>query len=479
MKGGLNVKNNRIASFSIKSGKAANTGLLGAESFYIFDGLTDGVCIINERGLIEYFNGAYERILKISDHIETGMNIFMTKNDDVLLTAFREKRCICGHLALHKGAAHVSASASPIFPDGEFKGVIAIYREEAAQDMCRKKDTVIEFNSPPVNYMNNIRAMFKDIVGESSSIMKALKIAYKAAQTSSNVLISGESGTGKGLIARAIHNNSSRAEGPYLIVNCGAIPYTLLESELFGYERGAFTGAVRRKTGKFEQADGGTLFLDEIGDMPPEMQVKILRVIQDKEFERIGGSETIRCDVRIIAATHCNLESLVEKGAFREDLYYRLNVLPIYVPSLKERREDIPMLLEHFIKRISINMNKKITGVSPEAENCMLNYDWPGNIRELENLVERVIALADRDEIDMNSLPSKISSLYRVNQHTNSSPGLINMNNSGNIATLEEYEKEIIKEALARFGSYNAAGKALGITHRTVALKARRYNIVI
>ena len=473
------MKNNRIASFSIKSGKAANTGLLGAESFYIFDGLTDGVCIINERGLIEYFNGAYERILKISDHIETGMNIFMTKNDDVLLTAFREKRCICGHLALHKGAAHVSASASPIFPDGEFKGVIAIYREEAAQDMCRKKDTVIEFNSPPVNYMNNIRAMFKDIVGESSSIMKALKIAYKAAQTSSNVLICGESGTGKGLIARAIHNNSSRAKGPYSIVNCGAIPSTLLESELFGYERGAFTGAVRRKTGKFEQADGGTLFLDEIGDMPPEMQVKILRVIQDKEFERIGGSETIRCDVRIIAATHCNLESLVEKGAFREDLYYRLNVLPIYVPSLKERREDIPMLLEHFIKRISINMNKKITGVSPEAENCMLNYDWPGNIRELENLVERVIALADRDEIDMNSLPSKISSLYRVNQHTNSSPGLINMNNSGNIATLEEYEKEIIKEALARFGSYNAAGKALGITHRTVALKARRYNIVI
>jgi len=479
MKGGLNVKNNRVASLSLKAGKAAKDGFLGAESFYIFDDHTDGVCIINERGYIEYFNGAYERILKISDRIETGINIFLTKNDDVLLTAFREKRCICGHLVLHKGAAHVSASASPIYSDGEFKGVVAIYREEAAQDICRKKDTVIEFNSPPVNYMNNIRTMFKDIVGESSSIMKALKIAYKAAQTSSNVLICGESGTGKGLIARAIHNNSSRAKGPYSIVNCGAIPSTLLESELFGYERGAFTGAVRRKTGKFEQADGGTLFLDEIGDMPPDMQVKILRVIQDKEFERIGGCDTIRCDVRIIAATHCNLEALVEKGAFREDLYYRLNVLPIYVPSLKERREDIPMLLEYFIKRISINMNKEITGVSPEAENCLLNYDWPGNIRELENLVERVIALTDGNEIDINSLPSKISSLYCVNRHTCSAPALINMNNSGNIATLEEYEKEIIKEALARFGSYNAAGKALGITHKTVALKARRYNIVI
>ena len=473
------MKNNRVASFSLKAGKAAKDGFLGAESFYIFDGLTDGVCIINERGYIEYFNGAYERILKISSHTETGMNIFLTKNDDVLLTAFREKRCICGYLSLHNGAAHVSASASPIYSDGEFKGVIAIYREEAAQDMCRKKDTVIEFNSPPVNYMSNIRDMFKDIVGESSAIMKALQIAYKAAQTSSNVLIRGESGTGKGLIARAIHNNSSRAKGPYSIVNCGAIPSTLLESELFGYERGAFTGAVRRKIGKFEQADGGTLFLDEIGDMPPDMQVKILRVIQDKELERIGGCDTIRCDVRIIAATHCNLEALVEKGTFREDLYYRLNVLPIYVPSLKERREDIPMLLEHFIKRISINMNKEIAGVSPEAENCLLNYDWPGNIRELENLVERVIALTDGNEIDINSLPSKISSLYCVNRHTCSAPALINMNNSGNIATLEEYEKEIIKEALARFGSYNAAGKALGITHKTVALKARRYNIVI
>ncbi|MDD3704761.1 MAG: sigma 54-interacting transcriptional regulator, partial [Clostridiaceae bacterium] len=380
------MKNNRIASFSLKSGKSTKIGFLDTESFYIFDSLTDGVCIINERGYIEYFNDAYERILKISSHIEAGLSIFLAKNDDVLLTAFREKRCICGHLGIPKGAVHVSASASPIFLDSEFKGIIAIYREETAKDMYRRKDTVIEFNSPTVYYMNNIRTMFKDIVGESNSIMKALKIAYKAAQTSSNVLISGESGTGKGLIARAIHNNSCRAKEPYIIVNCGAIPSTLLESELFGYEQGAFTGAVRRKIGKFEQADCGTLFLDEIGDMPPDMQVKILRVIQDKEFERIGGNDTIRCDVRIIAATHCNLEILMEKGAFREDLYYRLNVLPIYVPSLKERREDIPMLLEHFIYRISINMNKEIIGVSPEAENCLLNYDWPGNIRELENL---------------------------------------------------------------------------------------------
>jgi DNA-binding NtrC family response regulator len=182
--------------------------------------------------------------------------------------------------------------------------------------------------------------------------------------------------------------------------------------------------------------------------------------------------------VRIIAATHCNLEELVEKGAFREDLYYRLNVLPIYVPSLKERREDIPLLLEYFIKKICSSMGKSITGASSEAESCLMNYDWPGNIRELENLVERVIALTDGSEIEINSLPPRISSLYQVNAHTASSSALINMNSSGNLATLEEYEKAIIKEALERFGSFNAAGKALGITHRTVALKARRYNIV-
>lgn len=472
------MKNNGIASLNLKSGILANGDFPGAEGFYIFDCLSDGVCIINERGYIKYFNSAYERILKVSGHLEAGLNIFLTRNDDVLLTAFREKRCINGHLALPKDTAQVSVSAAPIFSADEFRGVIAIYREEAARDKSRRRENIIEFSTPPADYINGVKAMFKDIIGESSAIMKALVIAYKAAQTRSNVLITGESGTGKGLLARAIHNNSSRAKGPYSIVNCGAIPSTLLESELFGYEQGAFTGAVRRKLGKFEQANGGTLFLDEIGDMPADMQVKILRVIQDKEFERIGGNTTIKCDVRIIAATHCNLEELVEKGAFREDLYYRLNVLPIYVPSLKERREDIPMLLEYFIRKISSSMGKNITGLSPEAESCLMNYDWPGNIRELENLVERVIALTDGSEIEINSLPPKISSLYQVNSNTSSSSALINMNSLGNLATLEEYEKAIIKEALERFGSFNAAGKALGITHRTVAMKARRYNII-
>jgi len=472
------VKNNGVTNLNIKSSAAVNKDFTVFEGNYLFDNLPDGVCIINERGYIKYFNSAYERILKVSSRMEVGINIFQTGNDDIILTAFRDKRCICGNLAFHKGGCQVNATASPIFSDNEFRGVIAIYREAAAQEKHRKRETIIELNASQLYNSFDARGVFSEVVGESSSIRKVLMIAYKAAQTRSNVLITGESGTGKGLIARAIHNNSIRSKGAYSIVNCGAIPSTLLESELFGYEQGAFTGANRRKIGKFEQANGGTVFLDEIGDMPLDMQVKILRVIQDKEFERVGGNETIKCDVRIIAATHCDLEALMEKGAFREDLYYRLNVVPIYVPSLKERSEDIPMLLEHFIKEISSNMGREVKGISKEAEACLLNYDWPGNIRELENLVERVIALADGDEIEISNLPSYISSLYHINGHTDCSGALINMNNSGDIATLEEYEKEIIKQALMKYGSFNAAGKALGVTHKTVALKARRYNIV-
>ncbi len=472
------VKNNGVTNLNIKSSIPANRDFSGFESYYLFDNLPDGVCILNERGYIKYFNSTYERILKVSNHLEVGASIFMTKSDDVILTAFGKKKSIHGNLAFQKGSSQVSVTASPIFSDNEFKGVIAIYREDVTPKKHRKRDTIIEFNLSPFNNDFDVKGMFSEVVGESSSIKKVLMIAYKAAQTRSNVLIMGESGTGKGLIAKAIHNNSSRAKGPYSIVNCGAIPSALLESELFGYEQGAFTGANRRKIGKFEQANGGTIFLDEIGDMPVDMQVKILRVIQDKEFERVGGNETIKCDVRIIAATHCDLEALMEKGTFREDLYYRLNVVPIYVPSLRERNDDIPMLLEHFIKEISSNMGRKIKGISQEAESCLLNYDWPGNIRELENLIERVIALTDGDEIEISNLPSYISSLYQINEHTDGNSTLINMNNAGNIATLEEYEKEIIKQALVKYGSFNAAGKALGITHKTVALKARRYNIV-
>jgi transcriptional regulator with PAS, ATPase and Fis domain len=260
-------------------------------------------------------------------------------------------------------------------------------------------------------------------------------------------------------------------------VNCGAIPGTLLESELFGYEQGAFTGAVRRKLGKFEQANEGTIFLDEIGDMPPEMQVKLLRVIQEREFQRVGGIDTIKCNLRIIAATNRNLEEAIEKGEFREDLYYRINVIPICLPSLCERKEDIPMLVRHFTEKTGIASGKVGIRLSEEALGCLCRYNWPGNVRELENLIERLVVLSDKELIELQDLPSEISSLYDINVNDNGC-SLINIDESGRIATLEEYEREIITHALKRFGSFNATGKALGITHKTVATKAKKYNII-
>ncbi|MCT4620024.1 MAG: sigma 54-interacting transcriptional regulator [Marinisporobacter sp.] len=319
---------------------------------------------------------------------------------------------------------------------------------------------------------------FQKIIGNSLSIKKALLRAQKASKILSTVLIRGESGTGKELVAKAVHENSKRSKGPFVAINCGAIPYELLESELFGHEQGAFTGALKRKIGKFERASGGTIFLDEIGDLPMEMQVKLLRVLQEKEFERIGGNGIIHADIRIVAATNKNLEKMICERKFREDLYYRLNVIPIYLPPLRERKKDIPLLLEYFIKNISKNMELTPIKLTKEAQDCFFDYEWPGNIRELQNIVERMIALADECIVDMEHIPKHIANKYKRHSKVQESVSLINMNKKGALATLEEYEKEIIKMALNTFGSFNAAGNALGITHKTVASKARKYKII-
>jgi two-component system response regulator AtoC len=242
------------------------------------------------------------------------------------------------------------------------------------------------------------------IVGDSSQMQDIFRIIDKVADTPSTVLITGESGTGKELIASALHEGSSRRERPLIRINCGAIPKDLMESELFGYERGAFTGAVTSKPGRFELADGGTLFLDEIGEIPVEMQVKLLRVLQEGEFERVGGIKTTRVDVRLIAATNRDLEQEIDAGRFRKDLYYRLNVVPIRLPSLRERSGDIPMLTRHFIDKYNRRLNKRIEGISDEALDRLASYAWPGNIRELENLVERILLLADGPRIELRDL---------------------------------------------------------------------------
>jgi formate hydrogenlyase transcriptional activator len=253
------------------------------------------------------------------------------------------------------------------------------------------------------------RSDFSDIVGESNGIWKMLRSIDMVALTDSTVLILGETGTGKELVARAIHKNSKRQSGPFVRVNCAALPESLLESELFGHEYGAFTGAIQQRMGRFELADGGTIFLDEIGEMPPAAQSRLLRVLQEQELERVGSSKTIRVDTRVLAATNRNLFCMVDDGMFREDLYYRLNVFPIQVPALRERKEDIPTLVRFFLKKLANRLGRKIETVPASVIAMLQDYNWPGNIRELENVVERAMILSTGDTLQVPSgvVPSR------------------------------------------------------------------------
>ena len=257
------------------------------------------------------------------------------------------------------------------------------------------------------------------LVGESPAIRQVYAVVEKVADTPSTVLITGESGTGKELVARALHDNSSRHAGPFIKINCAAIPKTLMESELFGYEKGAFTGAVGSKPGRFELAHGGTLFLDEIGEIPVEMQVKLLRVLQESEFERVGGIKTIKVDVRLLTATNRDLAAEITTGGFREDLYYRLNVVPIHLPALRERHQDIPLLVDHFIARFNERLKKQIAGAEPEAVERLVAHNWPGNIRELENVIERTILFCEGPYIRLADLPGEFSGISPASSQPN------------------------------------------------------------
>jgi len=311
---------------------------------------------------------------------------------------------------------------------------------------------------------------FGNIIGNSHEIREVYEQVAQVAYTDTTVLIRGESGTGKELIAQAIHYNSLRSGKPFIQVNCAAIPENLIESEFFGYEKGAFTGALSRKKGRFELADGGTIFLDEIGDLSLMTQVKLLRVLQTQEFERVGGTETIKVNVRIIAATNANLEELITKEKFREDLYYRLNVFPIFLPPLRERKTDILLLADYFMLKYSRKHGKTVKRISTPAIDMLMRYHWPGNVRELENCIERAVLLCEDQVIHSYHLP----------------PTLQTAESSGTIPRLsltnavESYEKELIQDALKTSrGNKAKAARLLGITERMIGYKIRKYDINI
>ncbi|MTI48546.1 MAG: sigma-54-dependent Fis family transcriptional regulator [Firmicutes bacterium] len=322
-----------------------------------------------------------------------------------------------------------------------------------------------------VSYLKEkLRETDTKIVYESDEMNELLKTSLRVAPTKANVLILGESGTGKELIANFIHKNSERSEGELVKINCGALPENLLESELFGYEKGAFTGATKRKLGKFDRADKGTIFLDEIGEISLTMQVKLLRVLQEREFERIGGNETITVDTRVIAATNKDLKKMVEENKFREDLFYRLNVIPIEVPPLRDRRDDIPILVKHFIRKYSCQMGRLNMSIENDALERLKRYNWKGNIRELENVIERCVILSNSEKIQLESLPQEIKNEVTSGSHKFQLP-------SKGIK-LEEVVKNMIIQALERT-DYNQtkAAKLLGITRYTLLYRMDKYNI--
>lgn len=440
----------------------------------ILESVQDGICVVDRSGEVTYVNPSYLRIVHKTPEMVVGQNVFETAADGNRCAVLRSGIARIGSIRHKKDGTTIVANVNPIFVDGEIAGVVSVIKDiteiQTLMERLSQVSAKAEYLEQELLRTKKTAQAFANYIGKSGKVVDVLALASKAADSSANVLIRGESGTGKEVIAEGIHYASGRRRGPFIRVNCGAIPGALLESELFGHEKGAFTGAVRRKLGKFELANHGTIFLDEIGELDKNLQVKLLRVLQQKEFDRVGGEETIHVDVRIIAATNRDLEAMVREGTFRDDLYYRLNVIPIILPPLRDRPDDIPLLVEHFIEKISKENKKDVRGITPDAMQMFMHYRWPGNVRELENVVERVITLMDTDLITAAVLPSYIKGDIAGRE--------VQSLADDTVLPWEEYEKQIIANALRQGTSFNGAAKLLRISHKTVAAKARKYGLV-
>ncbi len=346
---------------------------------------------------------------------------------------------------------------------------------ELAIDKGFSEDKKLSVVNQPTESNSKNHHKFKDIIGQSNKMADVFRLVENVANSDSTIIVNGETGTGKGLIAKAIHKYSHRKSKPFVQINCGAIPENLLESELFGHVRGAFTGATSPKQGKFEVADGGTIFLDEIGDMSPDLQVKILRVLEEKEFEQVGGCKTIKVDVRIIAATHRDLEEEVQKGNFREDLFYRLFVIPITLPSLRERKSDIPLLISHFLKKFNEKNNRNVAGIAEEAMVIIMNHSWKGNVRELKNLVEGLVVLKGEGEISPNDLPKKLTM-----KNTSMSLPQMDLSQEGICLStaVSEFEKNLIVQCLEQTKWVKKkAAQLLQVNRTTLVEKIKRHQL--
>jgi len=437
----------------------------------VVDSVHEGVLAIDEQGIITHFNRSAERMFGIKKERVLGKKVQEIFGNMHLLDVLRDGKGFKAreYFINFKGKKlHFWITAKLIHSEENgVAGVVATFRDfREAQKLAYQIVASQETTD------------FSDIIGKSKTISEVKAKAAKIAHSNSTVLIVGESGTGKEIFARAIHTASAHSHKPFVPINCGAIPEHLLESELFGYEEGAFTGARRGgKPGKFELANGGTIFLDEIGNMSLYLQAKLLRVLQERQIERVGGTQVIPVDIRVIAATNSDLQEMVQKGRFREDLYYRLSVIPLVIPPLRERREDIPLLLDHYTRRFSKLLDKNIEGFSQEAMKICLEYPWPGNIRELINAVEYAINLEEGPLILPESLPPRL----RRGMQSLSLPVNPVKANEEEVKPLEQLEKEAIRRALEIYGwsdeGKKRAAAALGISRATIYRKISKYRL--
>ena len=446
---------------------------LKSELWAILNSVQEAIEVADNTGLIKYVNPSFTRVTGIPESQRVGKNIFEVSPHGALAQALVKQKPVVSYRSKVGGSGvEVISNAAPILVEGEMEGSVVVFQPITdilkLMEELQKSTTIIENLYAKIDQITGSKFTFDDLIGSSKVFLASVEMAKKSAKSESPVLLVGESGTGKELYAHAIHQASQRRNKPFIKINCSSIPEELLESELFGHEKGSFTGAVRTKMGKVELANGGTVFLDEIGEMNPYLQGKLMRLMQDRQFERVGGSETIQVSVRVITAINTDLKSLVRKGRFREELYFLLNVIELNLPPLRQRREDIPVLVDYFIGKLNRKLSKKVRGVAPDALQMLSNYDWPGNIRELENVIERAMVTVDSDVIGRQHISPYIGQFN--NATTTQCPEIV---------PLDKMEQMMLKAALARYGETldgkKKAAQALNISLATLYNKLKKY----
>ena len=447
----------------------------------VLDATGDALAMYDADGNLMFANRRYENVLDLtkSELKRMSPKAFMARYKE----KFREPDLpdVAGRFALGGSGKLVEKASEGKVPrerlyyrsvaqvydvQGDVIGDLYVYRDVSREiEVEQMKAEVLRLRTELETTYS-----FSGMVGASAPMQQVYALVKQAAESDITVLIEGESGTGKELVAKSFHFNSLRKDAPFLAINCAAIPEALIESELFGHEQGAFTGATKRRAGIFERADGGTVFLDEIGDMHVSLQTKLLRFLQEREVQRVGSSTPISVDVRLVAATNRNLEAAVKEGTFREDLFYRVSVFPIEIPPLRERREDIPLLAKHFLEKHTEKADKSISGISTASLRLMLQYDWPGNVRELENAIERAVLLEASDVLQVNNLPSQLSPIVDSRRDPAAPTAVL---------PLEEVERQALVHALeASGGNVTVAARALGLGRATLYRKLKKYDLL-